>query len=77
MQIFLSEQKKETNAVFRLSSKYPSLVVLLFRLEVALRVVARRALVRCIFCLADKSTVATLPPNLLVAVEEVALCNAR
>ena len=49
------------------------LIILLFRLEICLRVLASRALTRSIFCLADETAVATLPPDGVVTMEEVAV----
>ena len=70
------QKKPMANGQWLKAKKCSPLIVLFLRLEVALRVMTRRTFVRRIFRLADESAVATLPPNLLVAMEEVAVGNA-
>ena len=57
--------------------KPPSpLIVILHRLEERLRMEARRTSLWRVVCLDDISAVTALPPNLPIALEEVAVSNA-
>ena len=52
------------------------LIILFLLLEIALRMQAGRADMWSIFCLADVAAVATLPPQFVITVEEVAVGEA-
>ena len=52
---------------------YPSERFLRFGLKIPLRMLTRRTEKRSLFGTTDKTTVATLPPDILIATEEVAI----
>ena len=64
-----------TGSIFLINRQL--LIVLLLRLEIGLRMVTSRTEAWRIFCFAGIATVAALPPQLVFAVEEVAVGDTR